>query len=152
METSTSTGLIDEIDEEEAQKAKDKFNLVQIEEAFKDINSFVEIAPVFVWTQDHVKAHYTICVLSYLINRSITIRLHRNKGVVSQEIVTHRKLFKETSKCKLDYIEIKNIQQRKFNLNKTTPKKTDLLHRIGLPKLIDRMILDKANKNSNYAE
>jgi len=123
-----------------------------IEEAFKDINSFVEIAPVFVWTQDHVKAHYTICVLSYAINRTLTIRLHRHKGGVSKEIVAHRKLFKESSKCKLDYIEVKNIQQRKFNLTKTTAKQADLLQRVGLPNLIDRKILDKANKNSNYAE
>jgi transposase len=123
-----------------------------IEEAFKDINSFVEIAPVFVWTEDHVKAHYTICVLSYAINRILTIRLHRHKGGVSKEIVAHRKFFKESSKCKLDYIEVENIQQKKFNLTKTTAKQTDVLQRVGLPNLIDRKILDKANKNPNYAE
>jgi len=123
-----------------------------IEEAFKIINSFVKIAPVFVWTQDHVKAHYTLCVLSYAINRILTIRLHRHKGGVSKEIVAHRKFFKELAKCQLDYIEVNNIQQRKFNLTKTTAKQKELLQRVGLPNLIDREILDKANKNPNYAE
>jgi transposase len=123
-----------------------------IEEAFKNINSFVEIAPVFVWTEDHVKAHYTICVLSYLINRTLTIRLHRQKGDVSKEIVAHRKLFKESQKCKIDYIEVANIQQRKFNLTKTTAKQKELLQRIRLSNLLDRKILDKANKNPNHAE
>jgi len=121
-----------------------------IEEAFKDINSFVEIAPVFVWTEDHVKAHYTICVISYLIDRTLTIRLHKHKGNVSKEIVAHRKFFKELSKCKLDYIEVKNIQQRKFNLTKSTPKQRELLQRVCLPNLIDRKIIDKANKNQSY--
>jgi len=123
-----------------------------IEEAFKDINSFVEIAPVFVWTEDHVKAHYTICVLSYLINKTLTIQLHKYKGGASQEIVTHRKLFKESSKCKLDYIEVENIQQRRFNLTKRTDKQRDLLKRVGLPNLIDQKLLDKVNQDSNYAK
>ena len=41
---------------------------VIIEDAFRDIKSFVEIAPVYVWLENHIKAHYTICVLAYLIN------------------------------------------------------------------------------------
>ena len=89
---------------------------------------------------------------SYAINRILTIRLHRHKGGVSKEIVAHRKFFKELAKCQLDYIEVNNIQQRKFNLTKTTAKQKELLQRVGLPNLIDREILDKANKNPNYAE
>ena len=123
-----------------------------IEEAFKDIKSFVMIEPVFVWTEDHVKAHYTICVLSYLINRTLRMRLHENKGDKSKEIVTHQKLFKESSKCMLDYIEVKNIQQKKINLTKSTAKQKELLQRIGLASLINRKIVDKANNNLIYAE
>jgi transposase len=123
-----------------------------IEEAFKDIKSFVMIEPVFVWTEDHVNAHYTICVLSYLINRTLRMRLHENKGDKSKEIVTHQKLFKESSKCMLDYIEVKNIQQKKFNLTKSTAQQKELLQRIGLASLINRKIVDKANNNLIYAE
>ena len=123
-----------------------------IEEAFRDIKSFVEIEPVFVWTEDHVKAHYTICVLSYLINRTLTMRLHENKGDKSKEIVAHQKLFKESSKCMLDYIEVKNIKQKKYNLTKPTAKQKELLQRVGLPSLINRKIVHKANNNLIYAE
>lgn len=123
-----------------------------IEEAFKDIKSFVELEPMFVWTEDHVKAHYTICVLSYLNNRTLTLRLHMNEGKVSKEIVAHARLLKETSKCKLDYIEVKNIHQKKINLTKSTSKQRELLKRVCLPNLLSRKILDKANKNLNHAE
>lgn len=123
-----------------------------IEEAFRDIKSFVMIEPVFVWTEDHVKAHYTICVLSYLINRTLTMRLHENKGDKSKEIVAHQKLFKESSKCLLDYIEVKNIQQKEFNLTKRNAKQKELLQRVGLPSLINRKIVHKANNNLIYAE
>jgi transposase len=123
-----------------------------IEEAFKDINSFVEIEPVFVWTEVHVKAHYTICVLSYLINKTLTLRLHKNKGDISKTIVSHVRFFEELSGCKLDYIEVKNIQQKNFNLTTSTLKQRDLLKRVGLNYLLNRKILDIANKYPNYAE
>lgn len=121
-----------------------------IEEAFKDIKSFVEIEPAFVWTQDHVKAHYTICVLSYLIDRTLTLRLHKNKGRESKDVVAHGKLFNESSQCKLDCIEVENIQQKKFNLTKSTVRHRELLQRVGLPNLLNRKILDKVNKATNY--
>ena len=47
----------------------------QIEQAFKDVKSFIKIQPFNVWEPKHVRAHYTICVLSYLLNISVTNRL-----------------------------------------------------------------------------
>lgn len=48
----------------------------QIEQAFKDVKSFVKIQPFNVWTPKHVRAHYTICVLSYLLDITIANRLN----------------------------------------------------------------------------
>ena len=121
-----------------------------IEEAFKNLKSFVEIEPVFVWTEEHVKAHYTICVLSYLINRKLILRLHSNTGKESKEIVAHEKFFEELSKCKLDYIEVENIGQKKFNMTKVTDSQRDLLGRVGLSNLASREIVEKANGNPGY--
>ncbi len=123
-----------------------------IEEAFRDIKSFVEIEPIHVWTEEHVRAHYSICVLSYLIDRTITNRLHKSKGDKTKEIVAHGKLFKELSKCRLDYIEVENIRQRKFSLTKQTAKQKELLRRVGLQSLTNRKIIDCANKNPDYVE
>ena len=80
------------------------------------------------------------------------MRLHENKGDKSKEIVAHQKLFKESSKCLLDYIEVKNIQQKEFNLTKLNAKQKELLQRVGLPSLINRKIVHKANNNLIYAE
>jgi hypothetical protein len=46
----------------------------QIEQAFRDVKSFIKI-PFNVWEPKHVRAHYTICVLSYLLNITVTNRL-----------------------------------------------------------------------------
>jgi transposase len=40
----------------------------QIEQAFKNVKSFIKIQPFNVWKPKHVRAHYTICVLSYLLD------------------------------------------------------------------------------------
>ncbi|HJH31990.1 MAG TPA: IS1634 family transposase [Methanosarcinaceae archaeon] len=50
-------------------------NKDQIEQAFKDVKSFINIQPFNVWESKHVRAHYTICVLSHLMNITITNRL-----------------------------------------------------------------------------
>ena len=47
----------------------------QIEKAFKDVKSFINIQPFNVWKPKHVRAHYTICVLSHLMNITIANRL-----------------------------------------------------------------------------
>jgi len=47
----------------------------QIEQAFKDVKSFIKIQPFNVWTPKHVRAHYTICILSYLLDIAIANRL-----------------------------------------------------------------------------
>ena len=88
---------------------------VVIESAFRDIKSFVKVAPVWVWTEAHVKAHYTICVLSHLINRTLTLRLHKNKGKKTKEIVSHEKLYKKLSGCMIDYIKIENLGLSTYN-------------------------------------
>jgi len=49
----------------------------RIEEAFRDVKSFIKFQPTFVYTDDHVRAHYTICILSYLLDVTVTNRLRQ---------------------------------------------------------------------------
>lgn len=116
---------------------------VVIESAFRDIKSFVKIAPVWVWTEAHVKAHYTICVLSHLINRTLTLRLHKNKGEKTKEIVSHEKLYKRLSGCMIDHIKIENIGVSTYNYSHLNEEQGELLKRIGLKSLISKAFLNK---------
>lgn len=116
---------------------------VIIEAAFRDIKSFVNVAPVFVWTKEHVKAHYTICVLSYLINRTLTLRLHNNKGVLTTGVVSHEKLYAKLSECMIDQIKIKNMGLSTFTMSESDDRQRELLDRIGLQKLLKNNIMEK---------
>lgn len=63
----------------------------RIEEAFRDVKSFIKFQPTFVYTDDHVRAHYTICILSYLLDVTITNKLRQKpiEGIGSVDKV-HR--------------------------------------------------------------
>ena len=116
---------------------------VVIESVFRDIKSFVEIAPVYVWTEAHVKAHYTICVLSHLINRTIILRLHKNKGDISSEIVSHEQLYKKLSDCQVERIEVENLNLSTHNITRLNTKQKELLNRLELPQPTVKKILEK---------
>ena len=116
---------------------------VIIEAAFRDIKSFVEVSPVFVWTEAHVKAHYTICVLSHLINRTLTLRLHQNGGNVTSKIVSHEKLYAKLAGCMIDQIEVKNVGLSTYNMSSVNIEQQELIERIGLKQLLRTNIIKK---------
>ncbi len=116
---------------------------VVIESAFRDIKSFVEIAPVHVWTKTHVKAHYTICVLSHLLNRTLTLRLHKNKGDLTKDIVSHERLFAELSGCMIDRIKIDNVGISTYNMTRPNERQKELLKRISMDGLISQEVIKK---------
>jgi len=73
----------------------------KIERAFRNIKSFIQFSPVYVFKEQHVRAHYTICVLAYLMNISITNKV-KAKGVVRDDktsLLSPVSIYKELSKC-----------------------------------------------------
>ncbi len=70
----------------------------QIEDAFKNIKSFVKIRPFFVNKDEHVKAVYTICVLSYFINRYLSEKRKKSEG---KDYLNSKQLYAPFKSCKL---------------------------------------------------
>ncbi|MCK4982370.1 MAG: IS1634 family transposase [Victivallaceae bacterium] len=121
---------------------------VIIEDAFRDIKSFIEIAPVYVWLEKHIKAHYTICVLAYLINRTISNLLRENPGKLSGDIKTHCAVYKELSSCSIDEIYIKNLEQSNYCMTELNKKQKEILQRLKASGIANvNGILNKFRKN-----
>lgn len=116
---------------------------VIIESAFRDIKSFLEISPIHVWTMEHVKAHYTICVLGYLLDRTLTLRLHENFGECSSDIVTHARLYKELEKCLVNRTSVTGMKIERLGTTRPTEIQQDLLERIGLTHLLKKDFIKK---------
>ncbi len=70
----------------------------QVENAFKNIKSFVKIRPFFVNKVEHVKAVYTICVLSYFINRYLSEQRKASEG---KDYLNSKQLYAPFKSCKL---------------------------------------------------
>jgi len=121
---------------------------VVIESSFRDIKSFIEISPVNVWTPMHVHAHYTVCVLSHLLNRILSIKLHQEKGRLTKDIVSHEKLYETLKHCCFNQINIKNAGIETYSFTKQSDQQKELLNRLGMNHLIDYQALSCLKKKA----
>jgi transposase len=111
-----------------------------IEAGFRDIKSFIQVEPVYVWTIAHVKGHYTVCVLAYLMDRTLTLRLQKNPGLLTVNVVTHKRLYEKLSNCQVDRIEVVKMDHSATNLTRATKEQKELLTRIELKNLLNYKI------------
>ena len=51
--------------------------LARAESAFKELKDFIDLRPIYHWTEERVRAHIFICVLAYLVEICIEIKLKR---------------------------------------------------------------------------
>ncbi|MEI8365020.1 MAG: IS1634 family transposase [Parachlamydiaceae bacterium] len=117
---------------------------VIIESSFRDIKSCVEISPVHVWTVDHVKAHYTICVLAHLINRTLDLMLKEQPGQLTQDTVSHIRLFEELAPCHLNHLQSEDGGVDILTITKPTDKQKELLSRIGFTHILKEVFNAKS--------
>ena len=75
-----------------------------IEEAFRDVKSFIKFQPTFVYTDEHVRAHYTICILSYLLDMTVTNKL-RQKPI--EGIGSVGKVYRILRRCEVGRLSVK---------------------------------------------
>lgn len=105
----------------------------QIEDAFKNIKSFVKIRPFNVNTDEHVKAVYTICVLAYFLNRDLA---NRRKQFEGKDFLNSDELYRPLRSCKLvtfkENIENKRLS-RSIELNR---KQKAILSNLNMDYLI----------------
>jgi len=96
----------------------------RIEEAFRDVKSFIKFQPTFVYTDDHVRAHYTICILSYLLDMTVTNRLRQQpiEGIGSVDKV-HRIL----RRCEVGKIRVKGTDFGGLKLMPLTDDQNNIL-------------------------
>jgi len=96
----------------------------QIEEAFKEVKSFLKFQPTFVYTDEHVRAHYTICVLSYLLDMTITNKL-REKPI--DEVGSTRKVHKTLSRCELGKVSVNGTNRSGLKLMPLTADQNSIM-------------------------
>ena len=96
----------------------------QIEEAFKEVKSFLKFQPTFVYTDEHVRAHYTICILSYLLDMTIANKLKERpiNGVGSV-----RKIYKTLRRCELGRVSVNGTNRSGLKLMPLTADQKSIM-------------------------
>ncbi len=96
----------------------------QIEDAFKNIKSFVKIRPFFVNKEEHVRAVYTICVLSYFMNRYLSQKRKASEG---KDFLNSKQLYEPFKSGKLLTFLDALSGIRKKDIIPLSPKQKEIL-------------------------
>ena len=60
-------------------------HLWKIEESFRIMKSTMEVRPIFHWTEKRIKGHFVICFLSFLLERTLELKLKEKNIEFSPE-------------------------------------------------------------------
>lgn len=108
-------------------------NKTKIEDVFKNVKSFSKIRPFFVNTEEHVGAVYTICIISYFINKYLAnLRKEKNE----KDLLNSKNLygpFKDIDIATLTDSHSGRVIKKSVEISKNTKV---LLKKIGMLHLI----------------
>ncbi len=96
----------------------------RVEEGFREVKSFLKFQPTFVYTDEHVRAHYTICILSYLLDVTITNKLRENRieGVSSVD-----KVYRILERCEIGKLGLKGEKSRMLKITPMTSVQKNIM-------------------------
>lgn len=90
--------------------------LWRIEESFKITKSTLESRPVYVWTKEHIEAHFLTCFVSLVILRLLENKTKRKYSI--EQIIKSLKEY-NTRKQKANYYQVLNYDEIIDYLSKT---------------------------------
>lgn len=98
-----------------------------IEESFRILSDFVGIEPFYVYKPEHIKAHFTLCVLSYLIDITILNQVRASEKIENMSL---ERIFHLLKKCKQDVIQLNEDKTISTitKVNEEQKKVLDALH------------------------
>ncbi|MBU4221042.1 MAG: IS1634 family transposase [Euryarchaeota archaeon] len=115
----------------------------QIEQAFKDVKSFIKIQPFNVWEPKHVRAHYTICVLSYLLNITVTNRLRE----ANIDIRSSQKIYEILREGIIGKMSLKSTGEESLNLMQLQSQQKMILELFRCEGIIEKNYLKSIGVN-----
>ena len=108
-----------EIEEDDKEIINRYHGLSRIEDSFRIIKSDLEGRPIYVWTEEHIKAHFLICFIALTIIRIIQYKIlkYENKSTLNvdgwEQGITAEKLKEELNKLEADPFDDNSYKLRK---------------------------------------
>ena len=108
-----------EIDEDDKEIINRYHGLSRIEDSFRIIKSDLEGRPIFVWLEEHIKAHFLICFIALTIIRILQYKIlkYENKSTLNvdgwEQGITAENLKSELNKFEADQYDANSFKLRK---------------------------------------
>jgi transposase len=115
----------------------------KVEEAFHEIKSYINLRPIHLSRAGRVKAHVSICMLSYFLLNDIEMQLKNIDSGLSPKSV-----LKEFAKCQVDQIMVKNTKQTNLQITEPTQEQIRLLKSLEYDNLIEEKYVKKILKKA----
>ena len=135
-----------EIDEDDREIINRYHGLSRIEDSFRIIKSDLEGRPIYVWTEEHIKAHFLICFIALTIIRIIQYKIlkYENKSTLNvdgwEQGITAEKIKEALNSFKACSDKIGNCA-----LTKPNKEIEKIVKSLGL-EMPDLTTIDKINK------
>ena len=124
-----------EIEEDDKEIINRYHGLSRIEDSFRIIKSDLEGRPIYVWTEEHIKAHFLVCFIALTIIRIIQFKIlkYENKSTLNvdgwEQGITAEKIKDELNKFEAD-----TFDENSYKLRKPTEDIIKLLNTYNLDK------------------
>lgn len=135
-----------EIEEDDKEIINRYHGLSRIEDSFRIIKSDLEGSPIYVWTEEHIKAHFLICFIALTIIRIMQYKIlkYENKSTLNvdgwEQGITAEKLKEELNNFETDAFDENSYKMRRptdnilkvlnvyeYNFNFRLPSKQEIL-------------------------
>lgn len=77
----------------------------EAEDAFRVLKTDFKARPAFVWTDEHIRAHFLICFIALLIYRILEKKVYNHLEADDKEAFTANKLLGEIRKMRVNYVK-----------------------------------------------
>ena len=82
----------------------------RVEEGFRELKSFLKFQPTFVYTDEHVRAHYTICILGYLLDVTVTNKLREAPIRDVSSVSSVSKVYSTLARCEVAKLGVRGVK------------------------------------------
>ena len=122
-----------EIDEDDKEIINRYHGLSRIEDSFRIIKSDLEGRPIYVWTEEHIKAHFLICFIALTIIRIIQYKIlkYENKSTLNvdgwEQGITAEKI-----KEALNNFQADKLPENYFKISKIDTEIENILNSLNI--------------------
>lgn len=103
----------------------------KVEEAFREIKSYLELRPIYLTRTERVRAHVSICILAYFLYNEME-RHFREKGLAESPPEVLARL----QKCQVNRLEFKTQHRSKLSITEPSEQQKEYLQVLGCENIL----------------